>query len=388
MTCSRLVTALAGVSLGLLLAACGSSSPSAPAPTFTALPYGATDFAMGSARVISPDGRTIGGASLVSQAEVAPVLWVGGRIQVLPFIHDPVVDFVRIATVSGLSNTGVVIGFEGFPGLEPIASYYVDGTWTAIVNPADDTQALSAQGISTDGNVIVGLIDGGGSTAESPNRGGFHLDRSAGTFAIIPSSFILDRECDSDKACFTQFFAVTGDGARAVGSDTYAPLGVDGAVEVPMVYRIRGGHPPLRLPLPYNLSNGRVLRSSSDGTTFVGMAWGFDMPTMAVVWDESYRVSVLGSLPLVGNGPPSSSALAASSGGGRIVGTSNGQAFLWQESTGMVSLQDWLVSQGLGTQLQDWDLWVATDISADGHWVVGTGAASGGYTTGFQVYLP
>ena len=72
--------------LGASLAACGSST-SAPSATFTALPY---------AVAISPDGRTIGGGSFVSQSETGPVPWVNGTVHVLPFMDPRSLDSLSL----------------------------------------------------------------------------------------------------------------------------------------------------------------------------------------------------------------------------------------------------------------------------------------------------
>ncbi len=379
-----LVSAIVASIISVSLAACGSSSsPPAPSPTFTALPYAAPDFASSYALAMSPDGRTISGASLVSQSETGPVIWVNGTIQVLPFM-GPETTLSRAAFVTGISPSGVLVGNQGYGDLDPLAYYYKNSRWTLIQDEAIDSVAMTAPGISNDGNVIVGTASGSTSPVEKPVNGGFYFDISANRYVVISSTFTVDKDCTYDTDCLILFMGLTGDGKIAVGADVYAK----DSLVVPIAYDLGGGAPPVRLALPFNYAHGEVRGVSNDGTTMVGLAYDPFKPAIAVYWDSNYQVHTIGSLGPDTHASPATAAKASSANGSRIVGTSNGSAFIWEAGGQIADLQDWLTAQGLGTQLKDWSLVSANAISTDGHWVAGTGIAPGNYATAFQVYLP
>ena len=74
--------------------------------------------------------------------------------------------------------------------------------------------------------------------------------------------------------------------------------------------------------------------------------------------------------------------------GGTIVGRSNGQAFIFTTTDGLMALEDYLKIIGLGDALTDWDLITATAISPDGHYIAGTGIFRDHYLRGYLVYIP
>ena len=81
----------------------------------------------------------------------------------------------------------------------------------------------------------------------------------------------------------------------------------------------------------------------------------------------------LGDLP---GGNFSSAATAVSADGNVIVGSGSSaegfEAFFWTPSLGMVSLKQYLLDHGV-TEVAGWLLTFATDVSADGTTIVGTG---------------
>jgi probable HAF family extracellular repeat protein len=82
-------------------------------------------------------------------------------------------------------------------------------------------------------------------------------------------------------------------------------------------------------------------------------------------WAEAYGMVGLGYLNM------SSRAYDLSADGYSIVGDSDGEAFLWTQGRGMVSLKETLIGEGL--DLSGWSLTSAKAISADGLTIVGNG---------------
>jgi uncharacterized membrane protein len=112
-----------------------------------------------------------------------------------------------------------------------------------------------------------------------------------------------------------------------------------------------------------------------DGSVVVGGEAGTGRVHRAAYrWTPSLGGQVLGMLP--GGGPlATASGLSVTDDGDVVVGFSGGarrDAFVWTRSTGMLKLQDYLVS--LGVQgLDGWRLDTATAISADGTTIAGWG---------------
>jgi hypothetical protein len=76
----------------------------------------------------------------------------------------------------------------------------------------------------------------------------------------------------------------------------------------------------------------------------------------------------LGFLP----GSSGSDARAVSADGSVVVGTSGGEAFIWDAGHGMRSLKQ-VLTDDFGLDLSLWNLLEATGISADGRTIVGDG---------------
>jgi probable HAF family extracellular repeat protein len=119
---------------------------------------------------------------------------------------------------------------------------------------------------------------------------------------------------------------------------------------------------------------------SADGSVIVGANQfkpGSSPDSEAFRWTENDGMVGLGDLT---GGPRYSSAFDVSANGSVIVGTSLDQdgpaAFYWTASTGMLNLQDLLVTLG-ADNLDDWVLLEARGVSADGVIVAGRGIHNG-----------
>jgi len=173
---------------------------------------------------------------------------------------------------------------------------------------------------------------------------------------------------------------VSSDGSVATGSSF-----INGAGDQRGLRWTEAGAMTALPPLPGDtLSGGWAV--SAEGSVIVG--WSCTVAACrAARWDSAgASVSALGSLA----GKTDSFAYAASSNGAVIVGyatdgSGNDVAFIWDASNGMQDLRTVLVNAGLGPQLQGWTLLAATDISTDGHVIVGTGINPAGATEAWRV---
>ena len=139
----------------------------------------------------------------------------------------------------------------------------------------------------------------------------------------------------------------------------------------------------VELPEQVGAIASQARKVSTDGSVIVGS--NYFPPTNQSIIEEAVRwtengVFSLGTLP----GTTDSRAFDVSADGSVIVGRSTGLqgnmgvggAFYWTESTGMLGLQDLLVSLGVDN-LDGWTLSEARGVSADGLTIVGYGNHNG-----------
>jgi uncharacterized membrane protein len=120
---------------------------------------------------------------------------------------------------------------------------------------------------------------------------------------------------------------------------------------------------------------------SADGSVVVGVdGTGLE----AFRWTEEDGMAGLGSF-----GPRRDSwAFGVSADGSIVVGRSNHVAFIWDAIHGMRSVEEVLVSRGLGSALAGWHLTTAYDVSADGLTIVGVGGNPSGGLEAWIAFLP
>jgi len=350
---------------------------------FTALPFAGVDWALGYAEGISSDGSIVLGGSAVNTPddkymEIPPVYWTNETATILPFPLAQVPGFQRHCAIYDISDNGVMVGDQGIADLSPQAFYYSGDQWHAIIDPATSENAQTATGISVDGNIVVGLSGWGNI------EGGYYYNITTDEFTVVTSTF-ADSADYSDAG--TSIFDITADGTIMVGLDgaeKYDSIGV----QLPIFFDVAKDTLPTRLPLPTGYVAGVAAGISSDGSTIVGTVYDDEETPYAVYWDSNRQVHFMGTFsPYPGPHQPNTVAQAASDNGDRIVGSSYDIAFIKFKNNDMVSLQDWLEDEGLGSELKDWDLYDASAISDDGHWITGTGV-NGYYTQAFKVYIP
>ncbi len=351
---------------------------------FTALPFASDDYSLGIAEGISGDGTVVVGGGAVNTPddgkyfEIAPVIWTDNTITVLPFMRDKIQDFPREGIVYDISDTGILAGYETLGDFFPDAYYYSNNQWHGIINPSNSAIAQTAEGISSDGTIIVGM------TGWNDDPGGYYYNVTTGTFTILESSF--KDSADYTKAQ-TNLYDISGDGTLLVGSDCANKFDSI-SVKLPMYFNMAKDTLPTILPLPSGYTAGAAEGISNDGSTIVGHVYDDEDTPYAAYWDENRQAHLLGTYcPYPGPLQPATIAHDASDNGDRIVGTSYEIAFIKFKNDAMFPLQEWLEDEGLASELADWRLITATGITPDGHWIVGTGV-DGVHTRAFKVYIP
>ena len=351
---------------------------------FTALPYASDDFALGYTGGINNDGTIVCGSGAVNTPddgkyfEIAPVIWTNDVITVLPFMREKVQDFPRQGTVTDISETGIMAGFETLGDFFPEAYYYANNQWHEIINPSSSIQAQTAEGISSDGTIIVGM------SGWNDVEGGYYYNVSTGSLTVLASTFKDSADYTDAK---TNLYGISGDGTLMVGSDCATKFDTI-AVKLPMYFNMAKDTLPTILPLPSGYTTGAAQGISNDGSTILGHVYDDEETPYAAYWDENRQAHLLGTFcPYPGPLQPATIAYAASDNGDRIVGTSYEIAFIKFKNDQMFSLQEWLEDEGLASELADWRLITATGITTDGHWIAGTGM-DGVYTRAFKVYIP
>jgi probable HAF family extracellular repeat protein len=130
--------------------------------------------------------------------------------------------------------------------------------------------------------------------------------------------------------------------------------------------------------------DSRAIAVSADGSVVVGSGISTS-GRQAVLWTSAGGMVGLGYLP--GSTFESRSvAHGVSADGSVVVGQNRAdsleEAFVWTQGEGMQSLRDVLIANGV-TGFDDWVLYNANDISANGQWVVGNGMNPSGFEEAF-----
>ena len=249
-----------------------------------------------------------------------------------------------------------------------VGTYYTDTKfrpfrWTASSSGLQELSILAgidnatAMSVSADGSVIVGFAMRGGS---------IHAVRWTGPSAIMQELGSLTPGGQSDA------FGVSADGSVIVGQSF-------GNGSQSLAYRWTAATGTMHAlgTLPGGTTSTAVA-VNSDGSVVVGMAnfsgagiAGTNNEIRAFRWTEASGVmQELGVLA----GSRSSLARAVSADGSVVVGqsesTSGTTGFRWTSATGMISVKDWLLNNGVAVA-SDFSTATAEDVSGDGNIVVG-----------------
>lgn len=271
---------------------------------------------------------------------------------------------------------GVVVGYDTHPAIAPGHAFkWTSGTGRVYLDDPAQVDQSEPWGLSWDGATVVGYRVLAGQTQPEAiiwQNGHTHplgqVQGGQGTFATGISS--------------------TG---TVVGmtSPSSGPA-------KPFRWTSQAGIEFISLPDSVHFHSGLCI--SADGKTIVG-DWGQEgRGNEAFAWTEGAGAFGLGDLPGGGFG---STVGGVSADGQIIVGSSvtgsfspdghlvmdTTTAFVWDQAHGMRSLPEVLMEQ-YGLDLQGWELWEATGISADGRTIVGNGASPDGYWRTWIAQVP
>jgi len=233
--------------------------------------------------------------------------------------------------------------------------------WTSATGMSGFGSRSSANDVSADGSVVVGWKEG------LSNFEAFRWTEGTGMVGLGTVNGAVQSLAE----------AVSADGQTVVGrTDTEgfrwtAATGMSGLGDL-------GGS------LPYPVSEAYGI--SANGSVIVGGARNAIDSDEAFRWNEIGGMEGLGILP----GQDFNAAADASADGSIIVGLpgnfTGGEASIWDESSGLRSVQAVLESD-FNLDLTGWVLIAATAISDDGNIIVGFGTNPDGLTEGWVVNL-
>lgn len=359
----------------LAVTTCSNVVLADPVPSFQRLgdlPGGA--FSSG-ASAVSADGLVVVGSSASSTGTEAFCWTASGGMVGLGYLPSATL----FSTASGVSGDGsVVVGSSRFtPGSSQLEAF----RWTetgmvglGVLPDAPPAQFRSnAYGVSVDGATVVGEAVGYGSSTENAFRW-TALD------GMVPLR---------EPGLGSQSYGVSPDGgvivgnAHMAGSSTagqaFRWTAADGMVGLGV---IAGGQEP---------SAARAV--SGDGWVIVGESRspnaGGSSFREAFCWTPDAGMVGLGDLP---GGQFHSLAKDVSADGSIVIGSGTtalgSEAFIWNETAGMRSLQELLLND-LGLDLGGFtSLLDATGISDDGITIVGSGINADGHTEAFIATIP
>jgi probable HAF family extracellular repeat protein len=174
--------------------------------------------------------------------------------------------------------------------------------------------------------------------------------------------------------------AVSGDGKIIAGQ---AHDGVSS--NVPVIWDLTSGSPTITNIMDYDLFNEGIIPGthaaravSQDGSVVVGFLQGMDGARHAFRW-----TSATGMVVINPNGIGNFAAVDTSADGTVIVGSST----YWTEATGMLDIQSFLESQGLGTDMEGWTQLDVNAVSDDGRAFAGSGVDPDGRRQGWYANI-
>lgn len=185
-----------------------------------------------------------------------------------------------------------------------------------------------------------------------------------------PPTFLLPLEGFEN----TGPFAMTPDASKVVG---YSIKGQNGSSTVaPTVWVNNSAH---ALPTLSGFSDGQAMNISADGSTIIGFLSDQRPSVHAVLWRQGRPPLTLGSLP----GTTFVIPYSLSADGSVVVGWSRNsrnigyvdRPWIWTRRTGILDLKQ-LTAQ-FGGDFQHWQISSPSEMSADGHTILGFGIHDG-----------
>jgi probable HAF family extracellular repeat protein len=308
---------------------------------------------------------------------------------------------IPVSAATDVSNDGaVVLGHDGF-ALGHGYGIGVAYRWTRDSGKVlfDHSSISSANGLSSDGSVVVGAFNLSGNTTAyrwTSNSGVIGLgylsgDTNSGATgvsangAVVVGSSMSTGAVESMSEAFRWTSADgmiglgdlpggrTGSHATGVSSDGSVVVGWSFSADGIVAFRWTSDSGMVWLgDLPGADFESHPAGVSSDGSVIVG--WGRSHPQAPEAFRWTSETGMIG-LGYLAGGESWSIANDVSADGAVIVGSSSSvignEAFLWDATNGMRSLSELLTD--LGVDLSGWTLSTANAISADGKTIVGSG---------------
>lgn len=262
----------------------------------------------------------------------------------------------EFGSACAVSYDGSVVAGYRTDSFEYFAVWWTKESGWHDISGLDNFKADTANGVSYDGNVIVGE----GYDVETWKSSAYRWTAEDGLSLLGVLACDADSVCDEDSAANS----VSADGSVVVGTSE------KDAITRAFYWTAEKGMSDLGY-LPGYEDSTTAMDVSADGATVVGFSKS-DKLTAAFRWTSSEGMVKLEELP----GETMSKAYAVSADGKVIVGSSvtggfDDKAVIWRNGK-VVDLQTLLVNQ-YGFNLDGWTLHAANDISADGRTIVGYG---------------
>lgn len=314
-----------------------------------------------SAGGVSANGRVVAGSFFDAAADqLRAYRWEDGVMQNLGVVSGTPGSFGSEISADGR----VVVGQSG----QRAFRWSTSGGIASIGELPGGSDNGVAHNTNADGSIVVGI------SSQTSGFRGFRWTSATGMRALgdLPGGFDYSvANSISVDSSVTVGVSSGSEGDRAVrwvgSSTTPVSLGV-----------LRPG---------YNFSEAYDV--SADGLVIVGVS-GDGVENEAFRWTLAGGFQGLGDLP---GGLLDSFAGGVNADGSVIVGTGNpgdnvpDEPFYWTQTTGMRSLRDVAIAAGI--DMSAWQsLITATDVSADGSVVVGSGLTLSGEFAGFRMVIP
>ncbi len=315
-------------------------------------------------------------------------------------LGTPLASYVYSSRALGVSADGsVVVGWQNYLPFGSTTQITEAFRWTM----SDGRVALDltyAWDVSDDGSVVIGGGRRWSSDVGVTDIGGATYGVSGDGLVIVG---IKDSDSGNEASRWTRSDGLVGLGdldggifdgrANGASADGSVIVGYSNSALRREAFRwtSEGGMVGLGSIVGGVTSNNLLSAAedvSADGSVVVGASRSSLTSTVeAFRWTSSGGMVGLGALP---GGVFHSGANGVSGDGSGVVGFSgmspNNQAFLWDAVHGMRGLHD-LLADDLGLNVSNWNLEIATNISADGRTVIGYGINPQGVQEGWIAYL-
>ncbi len=250
---------------------------------------------------------------------------------------------VLVGDLAGITRTSI-----GAPIHYRYAYIWTEDETTTIYNIPEMNDDLysdvSANAVSTDGNVVVGYAMGQINGTDREETHAFKWTAAEGAISIGEGS-AADVSSTGEVIVGTRYLNTSNSQAFRWTND-------EGMVDLGTLA---------------NDQTSFASAVSADGNVIVGASHDGENDE-AFRWTSDLGMTGLGALESTTN----SRANALTADGSVVVGQSGSQAFYWSQSSGLQSLTS--ILEGAGLDLGSWSLETANDISGDGTIIVGEGS--------------